>query len=61
MGKLLYFAGSDIDEVLMVVPDDYDQDFAEKTAADFISGASLENEIDLPDDRGLSHYRPYVG
>lgn len=61
MSKLLYFIGTGIDELLMVVPDDHDEEFAETTAAEFIDSPVLANEFELDEDYGLSHYRPYVG
>lgn len=61
--KLLYFVAPDeVDEVLLVVPEDYDQDFAEKTANDYLPGAELESEYRLAAGTvAVAEYRPFVG
>jgi len=63
--KLLLFvpeSENEIDEVLMVVPDDYDRETAQSEADDMLGEASLEAEVDvIGSTSGFSNYRPYVG
>jgi hypothetical protein len=64
--RLLLFipeSENEIDEVLMVVPDDYDREHAIQEAEDVIGKADLasEIEIEITGFAYLSMYRPYVG
>jgi hypothetical protein len=66
--KLLYYTDNDedsIDECLMVVPDEYDEELAEQTAAKCLNDPVLEctcafDEL-LGDPVRIAEYRPYVG
>lgn len=51
-----------IDEILMIVPDDFDKDFARQEAEDAdLPGAILTMAVDIDDVAGFSDYRPYWG
>jgi len=63
--KLLRFeAESDntIDQVLMVVPDDYSKTLALDEATDVLGDCHIAGEVSIEDDGGdWSQYRIYVG
>ena len=67
--RLLRFeaeAENNIDEVLMIVPDEYDKDLALEQASDYIGACHVENDVKLWDatnveTSGMSTYRVYVG
>lgn len=66
--KLLYYVDNDensIDEIVMAVPDDYDQELADDTAAECLNEPALEDVYEFDELLGspvsLASYRPYVG
>ena len=62
--KLLRFeteSESVIDQVLMVVPDDYKKTVALDEAADVLEGCYIAAETEIVDDASFSMYRIYVG
>lgn len=64
MKLLLYTSENEVDQVLMLVPDDYDEDQADTEVNDFLPGATLETSfemIDDPDKYKIGEYRPYIG
>jgi len=64
MKLLLYTAENEVDQLLMLVPEDYDEDQANTEADDFLPGATLETYFELiddPDKYKVGKYRPYVG
>ena len=62
MKLLLYAAEGEVDQVLMVVPDEFDGKFADGEADDFLNGCFLVSQVQiLDDDPDFAKYRPYVG
>ena len=61
--KLLYWTDpEEVDELLMVVPDDYDMDLAANKAEEHLAGAELENWYHIETDAIMpDRYRPFVG
>jgi hypothetical protein len=67
--KLLHITVYDeVDEVLMVVPDDYDRDKATDTANDYLGAenAEIKGEFQLPAYNmpygiQIDEYRPFIG
>ena len=57
---------SNIDQALMIVPDDYDKAFALDEAAGYLGDCNITNDIELNDEtraqlEGFSAYRVFVG
>ena len=64
MKLLLYTAENEVDHVLMLVPDDYDEDQADTEANNFVPGSTLALVVELdelPDKWLIGEYRPYIG
>lgn len=65
--RLLLITSDDdnsVDQILVVVPDDYNPKEVEKEAEDHLDGAcSIEKDIDIGDEAkyAFSEYRMYVG
>ncbi len=65
MKLVLYSVPEQVDEVLMLVPDDYDEAYAADEAAAYLGveaeALKVEFVLDVEDAPASSMYRPYVG
>lgn len=64
MPKLRIYESEGVDRVVMVVPDEFDKEFADEEARNFVSDAYLIHTIEISENDAQyfgGNYRPYVG